>query len=88
MSSSRTPLPYASVMKPTRSACALIRSKPSALLLFGFAGALRRSELVALQVEDVALAAGGLRVRIPRSKTDPAGQGAEIGLPRGGIYRA
>jgi integrase len=26
-----------------------------ALLLFGFAGALRRSELVALQVEDVAL---------------------------------
>jgi integrase len=54
-----------------------------ALLLFGFAGALRRSELVALQVEDVALAAGGLRVRIPRSKTDPAGQGAEIGLPRG-----
>jgi hypothetical protein len=43
---------------------------------------------VALQVEDVALAAGGLRVRIPRSKTDPAGQGAEIGLPRGGIYRA
>ena len=29
MSSSRTPLPYASVMKPTRSACALSRSKPS-----------------------------------------------------------
>jgi integrase len=54
-----------------------------ALLLFGFAGALRRSELVALQVEDVAEVAGGLRLRIPRSKTDPAGQGAEIGLPRG-----
>ena len=53
------------------------------LLLFGFAGALRRSELVALQVEDVAEVAGGLRVRIPRSKTDAAGQGAEIGLPRG-----
>ena len=54
-----------------------------ALLLFGFAGALRRSELVSLRVEDVSPAAGGLRVRIPRSKTDPAGQGAEIGLPRG-----
>ena len=53
------------------------------LLLFGFAGALRRSELVALQVEDVAEVAGGLRLRIPRSKTDPAGQGAEIGLPCG-----
>ncbi|GAB0120358.1 tyrosine-type recombinase/integrase [Acidisoma sp. 7E03] len=54
-----------------------------ALLLFGFAGALRRSELVGLQVEDVAEVAGGLRLRILRSKTDGAGHGAEIGLPRG-----
>ena len=54
-----------------------------ALLLFGFAGALRRSELVALRVDDVGVVAGGLRLRIPRSKTDPTGQGAEIGLPRG-----
>jgi integrase len=54
-----------------------------ALLLFGFAGALRRSELVALQVEDVALAPGGLRLRIPRGKTDQVGEGAEVGLPRG-----
>jgi integrase len=54
-----------------------------ALLLFGFAGALRRSELVALRVEDVAIVAGGLRLRIARGKTDQTGQGAEIGLPRG-----
>jgi len=54
-----------------------------ALLLIGFAGALRRSELVALQVEDVAVVAQGLRLRIVRGKTDRAGQGAEIGLPRG-----
>jgi len=54
-----------------------------ALLLIGFAGALRRSELVALRVEDVALAASGLRVRVRRGKTDAAGEGAEIGLPRG-----
>ena len=54
-----------------------------ALLLFGFAGALRRSELVSLRVEDVAVVAGGLRLRIVRGKTDQAGQGAEIGLPRG-----
>jgi integrase len=54
-----------------------------ALLLFGFAGALRRSELVALHVEDVAIVPGGLRLRIKRGKTDQAGQGAEIGLPRG-----
>jgi integrase len=54
-----------------------------ALLLFGFVGALRRSELVALRVEDVAIVSGGLRLRILRGKTDQAGQGAEIGLPRG-----
>jgi integrase len=54
-----------------------------ALLLFGFAGALRRSELVALRVEDVMVDAGGLRLRILRGKTDQDGQGAEIGLPRG-----
>jgi hypothetical protein len=33
--------------------------------------------------EDVARVAGGLRLRIRRGKTDQAGQGAEIGLPRG-----
>ncbi len=54
-----------------------------ALLLIGFAGALRRSELVALQVEDVAIVAGGLRLRLLRGKTDQEGQGAEVGLPRG-----
>jgi len=54
-----------------------------ALLLIGFAGALRRSELVALQVEDVAVVPGGLRLRISRAKTDQTGQGAEIGVPRG-----
>jgi integrase len=54
-----------------------------ALLLIGFAAALRRSELVALQVEDVARSGDGLRLRIVRGKTDQARQGAEIGLPRG-----
>ena len=54
-----------------------------ALLLFGFVGALRRSELVSLQAEDVAVVPGGLRLRLRRGKTDQAGQGAEVGLPRG-----
>ena len=53
-----------------------------ALLLLGFVGALRRSELVALRVEDVAVVAGGLRLPILRGKTDQAGQGAEIGPSR------
>jgi integrase len=46
-----------------------------ALPLFGFVDALRRSELVSLRVEDVAVVAGGLRLRIVRGKTDQAGQG-------------
>ena len=54
-----------------------------ALLLIGFAAALRRSELAGLCVEDVGLAANGLRLRIARGKTDQEGQGQEIGLPRG-----
>ena len=54
-----------------------------ALLLIGFAGALRRSELVALRAEDVVTGTNELRLRIRRGKTDKAGEGAEIGLPRG-----
>jgi integrase len=46
-----------------------------ALLLFGFAGALCRSELVA-RVEDVAVVQGRRRLRPNRGKTDQAGQGA------------
>jgi hypothetical protein len=44
---------------------------------------LRRSELVALDVADVAETADGLVVTIRRSKTDQEGEGASIGLPFG-----
>lgn len=55
-----------------------------AMLLLGFSGALRRSELVGIFVNDITEAAGGgLRLKIRRSKTDQEGQGAEIGIPRG-----
>jgi hypothetical protein len=53
------------------------------LLLFGFAGALRRSELVALDVEDVSEDDGGLRLILRRSKTDQDAEGAIRGLPYG-----
>ena len=43
---------------------------------------MRRSELVALDVEDLQFEPEGLILRIRRSKTDQEGQGAEIGLPR------
>jgi site-specific recombinase XerD len=54
-----------------------------ALLALGFAGAFRRSELVALKVADLIEVPDGLRVRIRRSKTDQDGAGAEIAIPRG-----
>jgi site-specific recombinase XerD len=56
-----------------------------ALLLVGFAGAFRRSELVALNVEDIEETAEGLRIAIRRSKTDQEGQGHVIAIPRGVI---
>jgi integrase len=54
-----------------------------ALLALGFAMAARRSELVALQAEDLAKVPDGYRVTIRRSKTDQEGQGASIAVPRG-----
>lgn len=58
-----------------------------ALLLLGFAGAFRRSELAALTVADLVDVAGGLRVLIRRSKTDQEGVGQEIAIPHGGKLR-
>lgn len=54
-----------------------------ALLLLGFAGAFRRSELVALTVEDLAEEAAGMRIAIRRSKTDKDGAGAVVAITRG-----
>lgn len=53
------------------------------LLLIGFAGALRRSELVGLDVEDVVDGPDGLTVRVRRSKTDQEGAGRTVGIPYG-----
>jgi len=55
--------------------------RDKALLLVGFAGALRRSEIVALDVEHVRLN-GVLRITIARSKTDQEGQGITKTIPR------
>jgi integrase len=54
-----------------------------ALLLLGFAGALRRSELVALDVADLEETAEGFIVRITRSKTDQEGAGDFVSIPLG-----
>jgi site-specific recombinase XerD len=54
-----------------------------ALLLAGFAGGFRRSELAALRVADLETTPDGLLVRLGRSKTDQEGQGRPVALPFG-----
>ncbi len=54
-----------------------------ALLLAGFAGGFRRSELAALQVADLETTADGIVVRLGKSKTDQEGQGRPVALPYG-----
>jgi len=55
-----------------------------ALLLLGFAGAFRRSELGALEVADLEETEDGLKIVIRRSKTDQEGHGETIAIVRGG----
>ena len=54
-----------------------------ALLLIGFAGAFRRSELVGLEFEDVSFVTEGVEVLLRRSKTDQEGAGRKVAIPYG-----
>ncbi len=54
-----------------------------AILLVGFVGAFRRSELVGLDVEDVAEHQAGLVITARRSKTDQEARGFEKAIPLG-----
>jgi integrase len=65
----------------------LIGKRDRALLAFGFCSAMRRSELIALQVEDITETPDGLRVLIRRSKGDQEGQGQTVAVPRGAFLR-
>jgi site-specific recombinase XerD len=56
-----------------------------ALLLIGFAGAFRRSELVALNIEDLEESEFGFKVTIRHSKTDQEGAGQTIAIVRGSL---
>ena len=56
----------------------LAGDRDRALLLIAFAGALRRSELVALDVEKLTWSNEGVKLLLDRSKTDKEGEGAEV----------
>jgi site-specific recombinase XerC len=70
-------------MTETLSSTSLIGTRDRALLLVGFAGAFRGSELVSLDVTDVTLGADGLMVELRRSKTDQEGESRKLGVPFG-----
>ena len=57
------------------------RSKNKALLLVGFAGGFRRSELVAIFLDDVEFVPEGVKIFVRRSKTDQSGEGMTKGIP-------
>lgn len=59
-----------------------------ALILIGFAGAFRRSELVALDLADLARHPKGIVLTIRKSKTDQAGAGKSKAIPHGRRLKA
>ena len=52
-----------------------------ALILIGFAGGFRRSELVAIDYEDIEFVNEGVKIFVRRSKTDQSGEGMTKGIP-------
>lgn len=63
----------------------MIGIRDRALLLVGFAGALRRSEIVNVRVQDMTETREGLVIRIRRSKADQEGKGREVAIPYGAV---
>jgi len=57
------------------------KTRNRALILVGFAGGFRRSELVAILFEDIDFVTEGVKIFIKRSKTDQSGEGMTKGIP-------
>lgn len=61
----------------------LLGIRDRALLLLGFSGGFRRSELVSLNVDDLEFTREGLVINLRHSKTDQESAGRKIGVPYG-----
>jgi integrase len=66
----------------------LLAVRNRAMLLLGFAGGFRRSELTALDVRDVEFTDGGLIIKLKKSKTDQEAQGRSVGIPYGSTHQS
>ena len=58
-----------------------IEVRDKALILFGFSGAFRRSELIGIDLEHLDFDPNGVSVFLPKSKTDQTGQGRTVDIP-------
>jgi integrase len=58
-------------------------ARDRALLLVGFAGAFRRSELRTIDCKWIERTNPGIVITIPKSKTDQEGQGRQVAIPHG-----
>ena len=57
------------------------KTRDKALILIGFAGGFRRSELVALEIDDIEFVREGVKIFVKRSKTDQSGEGMIKAIP-------
>jgi len=55
--------------------------RDKALILIGFAGGFRRSELVNIDIDDIEFVNEGVKILIKRSKTDQSGEGSIKAIP-------
>ncbi len=80
----KTPLLTADVVKVLAHVPAgNMGKRDRALLLIGYTGGLRRSELAASKLEDVEWVEQGAVLTLRRSKTDQEGQGRKVAIPKG-----
>ena len=57
------------------------KSRDKAIILIGFSGGFRRSELVNIENEDVEFVEEGVKIYVKRSKTDQSGEGMIKAIP-------
>jgi integrase len=76
-----TPSMLRLITRPRSEFSKLQNIRDRALLLVGFAGGFRRSELVSLRLGDVAFKGEGVVLRVRGGKTDPFARGRDVAIP-------
>ena len=59
----------------------IVKLRDRSIILMGFSGGFRRSEIVSLDYDDLDFVSEGLKINLKRSKTDQFGEGSLKGLP-------